>query len=310
MIISLTLNPALDKTLLVRQLKLGTVNRVVQSQLDPGGKGINVSRVLHRLGRATIAFGFLAGNIGAIASRALDEEGVAHRFAWVTGETRLNVIVVDEAGGQSTNLYDEGPTIDAKSREALLADVTCWLDSARVLVAAGSLPPGVPSDVYAHILREASRRGVRTILDADGETLRLGVVGRPDVIKPNTKEAEAMLGRPLPDVDAVVAAARELLASAPRAVVISMGSRGSICATPGRVIHALPPKVERRSTVGSGDSLVAGLAIALAEGKEIVDGLRLGTAAGAATAMTTGTALGTPEDIERLLPAVDLRDVA
>ncbi len=307
MIISLTLNPALDKTVFVPRLALGEVNRVARSQLDPGGKGINVSRVVHRLGRPTIAFGFLAGNLGAMMARALDDEGVAHRFVWVPGETRLDVVVVDEATGRGTKLYDRGPEIDRASLDALLADVSRWLTGCRVLVAAGSLPPGVPPDVYARILDEADRRGVRTILDADGETLRLGLAGRPHVIKPNVEEAEALLGRALPDHAAVVAAARELRNRGPRVVVISMGARGSICATEQALHHAVPAPVERRSTVGSGDSLVAGMAIALAEDLSVTEGLRLGTAAGAATAMTAGTQLGTAADIERLAPAVEIR---
>jgi 1-phosphofructokinase family hexose kinase len=308
-IISLTFNPAVDKTLFVPRLGLGTVNRVGHSQIDPGGKGINVSRVVHRLGRPTIAFGFLAGNLGAIVTRALDEEGVAHRFAWVAGETRLDVVVVDEASGTSTNLYDRGPEVDAASLDRLLADVGRWLPAARVLVAAGSLPPGVLPDVYARLLAEASRAGVHTILDADGETLRRGLAGRPSLIKPNVEEAEALLGRRLPDMAAIVVAARELLARGPRAVVVSMGRRGSICATAERVLHAIPPQVERHSTVGSGDSLVAGLAIALAEEGDIADALRLGTAAGAATAMNQGTQLGTRDDIERLAPGVEVREL-
>jgi 1-phosphofructokinase family hexose kinase len=306
-IVSLTLNPAVDKTVTVRRLALGAVNRIDRSQLDPGGKGINVSRVVHRLGHPTIAFGFLGGSLGSIVTRALDEEGVAHRFAWVRGETRLDVIVVDDDTGTSTNLYDRGPEIDAASQGALLADVGRWLAASRVLVVAGSLPPGVPTDVYASLLGEAARRGVHTILDADGETLRRGLAGRPTLIKPNVEEAEALLGRRLPDRDAIVAAARELLERGPRAVVVSMGAAGSVCATAGRVLHAVPPRVERRSTVGSGDSLVAGLAIALATGDDLAAGIRLGTAAGAATAMTPGTQLGTREETEGLLAGVEVR---
>jgi 1-phosphofructokinase family hexose kinase len=309
MILSLTFNPAVDKTLFVSRLALGRVNRVGHSQIDPGGKGINVSRVVHRLDRPTIAFGFLAGNLGTIIARALDEEGVAHRFAWVGGETRLDVIVVDEATDTSTNLYDGGPEIDAGSLDRLLADVGRWLPGARVLVAAGSLPPGVPHDVYARLFADAARLGVHTVLDADGDTLRRGLAARPSLIKPNVEEAEALLGRRLPDTQAIVWAARELLAQGPRAVVVSMGSRGSICATAERTLHAIPPPVERHSTVGSGDSLVAGLAIALASGWDIVEGLRIGTAAGAATAMIHGTQLGTREDTERLAPAVEMRDL-
>lgn len=310
MILSLTPNPAVDKTLQLRGVTLGVVNRVQSSQLDPGGKGINVSRVVHRLGRATVAFGFLAGRLGGMVAHGLDEEGVAHRFVWVPGETRLDVIVVDHATGVSTKLYDRGPDVPLDALADLRADVRTWLTPGRVLVVAGSLPPGVPTGVYADLLADAARAGVPTILDADGETLRRGIAGRPTVIKPNVTEAEALLGRPLPDMVAVVRAARELADGGIGAVVISMGERGSICATGGRVLHVVPPSVERVSTVGSGDSLVAGIAIALAEGRELGEGLRLGTAAGAATAMSPGTHLGERADVDRLLPAVEVRDLS
>jgi 6-phosphofructokinase 2 len=220
------------------------------------------------------------------------------------------VVVVDEAGKTSTNLYDRGPRIDPAGLDRLLADVARWLSAARVLVVAGSLPPGVPHDVYVRLLADAARLGVHTILDADGDTLRQGLAGQPYLIKPNVEEAEGLLGRRLRDMPAVVAAARDLLGRGPRVVVISMGARGSICAIGERVLHAIPPAVERRSTVGSGDSLVAGLAIALATGGDVTDGLRLGTAAGAATAMAQGTQLGKPDDIERLRAAVEVRELA
>jgi 1-phosphofructokinase family hexose kinase len=309
MILSLTLNPAVDKTVFVRELVPGAVNRASRSVLDPGGKGINVSRVVHRLGQPTIAFGFLAGNLGAIIARALDDEGVAHRFAWVAGETRLDVVVVDESRGTSLKLWDCGPRIARADLEALLADVRRWLPATRVLVVAGSVPPGVPRDVYARLVDDARTHGVRTILDADGETLRLGLSARPSLIKPNVAEAETLLGRRLPDVTSVAEAARELLGRGPEAVVVSMGSRGAICASAAGVALAVPPPVQRRSTVGSGDSLVAGLAIGLASGWPLVDGLRLGTAAGAATAETQGTELGRTEEIEALEANVEIRSL-
>ena len=307
MIVSLTLNPAVDKTVFVDGLTSTDVNRVSRSLLDPGGKGINVSRVVHRLGEPTIAFGFLAGNLGAIVSRALDDEGVVHRFAWVPGETRLDVVVVDERAGKTLKLWDRGPHVAGAALDGLLADVRRWLRAGSVLVVAGSAPPGVPADVYASLVAEGRRLGVKTILDADGATLRSALAARPSVIKPNVAEAEALLERRLPDVPSVVAAARELRTRGPDAVVVSMGSRGSVCATADGALLAVPPPVQRRSTVGSGDSLVAGLAIGLANGWPIADGLRLGTAAGAATAITEGTELGRPDDVDAMKPGVELR---
>jgi 1-phosphofructokinase family hexose kinase len=308
-IITVTPNPAVDQTLFVNRLQVDGINRYVESQLDPAGKGINVSRVAHRLGWPTIAFAFLAGEIGVIAQRALDKEGVPHHFVPVAGQSRLNVTVVDKGDKTSTSFYGPGPPVPPDRLSILDGLLRFWLRAGRVLVLAGSLPPSVPSELHAGYIRLARSEGVISILDADDESFRLGVEAGPSVIKPNREEAERLLGRSLNDRSAVVAGARELVARGVPMVVISLGPQGAICASGQGVWLATPPEVERRSTVGSGDSLVAGIAVALARGEDIVEGLRLGTAAGAATAMTPGTALGTEEEILALLPQVRVEKV-
>ncbi|MBI4494480.1 MAG: 1-phosphofructokinase [Chloroflexi bacterium] len=310
MIITLTLNPAADKTIVVRDLAVGQLHRVRESHLDPAGKGINVARLVDRLGCPSIAFGFLAGEIGTLINRALLEEGVQNHFLLLPGQTRLNVTIFDEATGAGTSFWDRGPEVDVEHLNSLEHDIQPWLGTCRVLVLAGSLLPGAREDIYAHYIELARARGVQTILDTDGEPLRLGIQARPTLIKPNLAEAERLVGRSLPDVPSVVQAARDILARGVDVVVISMGARGAICAQGERVWHAIPPTVKRRSTVGSGDSLVAGLAVSMDCGQDIVEGLRLGTAAGAATALVPGTALGTPAEITRLLPQVRIEPFA
>lgn len=309
MIITVTPNPAVDQTLFVDRLDVSDVNRFHTSQLDPAGKGINVSRIVHRLGWPTIAFGFLAGEIGLIAEHALNAEGVQHHFVQVPGQTRLNITAVGEVDGKAMSFYGPGPAVAPEYLDTLHGMIEFWLPAGRVLVLAGSLPPGAPTELHAGYIRLATEKGVKAILDADGEPFRLGIEAMPYLIKPNVQEAERLLGRSLPDLAAVVDAARELSAGGIAVVVISMGAEGVVCAEGDRVWRAIPPKVQRRSTVGSGDSLVAGLAVALARGEPIEDGLRLGTAAGAATAMTPGTALGTAEEIRSLLPQVRIEAV-
>lgn len=309
MILTLTLNPAVDHTVVVDRLRIGDVNRFRQPQLDPAGKGINASRMAHRLGWPTIAFGFLAGEIGLIVEKALDSEGIQRHFVRVGGQTRINTTVVEAATGNATGFYGPGPTVDPKHLETLEGLLRFWLPASRVLVLAGSLPPGVPEDTYATFVRLARTFGVKTILDAAGAPLRLGVDAGPDLIKPNVAEAEGLLGRRLPDLAAVVAGAREIAARGVGAVVISMGGEGAVCVQGTRAWRAIPPRIEPRSTVGSGDSLVAGMAIALARGDDLADGLRLGTAAGAATAMTPGTSLGSAEDVATLLPHVQIEEI-
>ncbi|MCG3135132.1 MAG: Tagatose-6-phosphate kinase [Planctomycetes bacterium] len=310
MIVTLTPNPALDKTLLVAALRHGAVNRARESHLDPGGKGVNAARVVHRLGRPAVALVVAGGAVGKLLLRELHDEGVTHEAVWVPEETRLNVIVVDEATGESTRVWDRGAPVPPSVLSAIGGMRDRHLDQATVLVCAGTLPPGVPDDWYAECIEAAHERGVRTILDSDGESFRAGLAAEPSVIKPNAREAEYVLGRRLVDEKDVIAGAVELLRRGPEAVVISMGGSGSVLATEDGVVRAIPPTVDRKSAVGSGDSLVAGLAIALHEHMHLSEGLRIGTAAGAATAMTVGTQLGTREEIDALLPSVRMERVA
>ncbi|HVC35101.1 MAG TPA: 1-phosphofructokinase [Chloroflexota bacterium] len=310
MIVTLTLNPAVDKTIRMPQIATGEVNRVQESLLDPGGKGINVTRLADRLGWPSIAFGFLGGEIGEIVERSLQKEGVQSHFVQVPGQTRLNVTIFDESTGRGTSFYDRGPEVSIERINHLTAQVRPWLLVKPVLVLAGSLPLGAPDDVYADYIALAHSAGAKTMLDTTGEPLRLGVRSHPYLVKPNVAEAEQLVGRPLTDLSSVVGAAQEIHAMGAAVVVISMGAQGAICLQDDTVWHAIPPRIVRRSTVGSGDSMVAGLAISIARGEDISTGLRLGTAAGAATAMVPGTALGDAADIARLMPQVRVTRLA
>jgi 1-phosphofructokinase len=309
MIITLTLNPAVDLTTVVHHLDVGEINRYREPQLDPAGKGINVARMAHRLGWPAIAFGFLAGDIGSLIPKALAAEGIPSQFVYVAGQTRLNVAIIDEAYREATSLRGPGPVVTPEYRRELDGLLRFWLPSGRVLVLAGNLPPGVADDTYARYIELANTAGVKTILDTDGEPLRLGIAARPSCIKPNLAEAERLLGYALPDLKTVVRGAKELARHGIAIVVISMGSDGAVCVHGEQAWRAIPPSVKRKSTVGSGDSLVAGLAVALARDEPVVEGLRLGTAAGAATAATPGTAQGTAAEVEALLPRVRLEDI-
>ena len=309
MIITLTLNPAVDQTMVVSEVTLGEVNRVREVYLDPAGKGINVSRMVHRLGWPTIAFGFLAGEIGLLAEKALDNEGVQYHFVHVPGQTRLNVALIDESTGVLTNYNGRGLRVDEESVARLDEVLTFWLQAGSVLVLAGSLPRGMPEDTYARYIELAKAAGSKTILDADGDPLRLGLEAEPTLIKPNRPEAQRLLGRQLPDLEAVTAAARELAATRSTIVIISMGGNGAVYATKDGAWLAVPPEIELNSSVGSGDALVAGLAVALAGDRPLVEGLREGTAAGAATAQTAGTTPGSKEEVARLLPQVQIKEL-
>jgi len=309
MILSLTPNPAVDKTLQVRPLRIGDVNRSVSSDLDPGGKGINVSRVVHRLGGATVAVGVLGGHIGSLLQRALHDEGVPFEFVWIDEETRLNVIIHDQTTGAGTRVWDRGPVADSGCVERISDLLDRRLGDATVFATTGSLLRGMPADFHAQWIARAKARGVKTILDADGPGLEAGLPAGPDLIKPNVHEAEGLLGRSLATEDDVVGAALELCEMGAGSVVISRGGKGSILATRGRVFRAVPPEIDLHSTVGSGDSMVAGLAMALSKNEPLEEGLRVGTAAGAATATTVGTSLASAAEVRELVPDVQLDEI-
>lgn len=303
MILTVTPNPALDQTMFLEHFRTGSVNRARATHLDPAGKGVNASRVVHRLGWPTIAFGFLAGETGRIVQTTLDEEGVQRHFVVIPGRTRVNITVFAD-DGEATSVYGPGPSVGPEQLALLTELLSFWLQAGRVLVLAGSLPPGAPNDWYATLIRRARGAGVKTILDTHGAALRLGIEARPDVIKPNVAEAGELLDRKLAEVESVVMGARELAGQTGGIVVVSMGADGAVCVSEDRGWRVFPPEVRLQSTVGSGDSFVAGVAVALARGDDLEVGLRLGAAAGAATAGSSGTSLGTAEAVTQLLPQV------
>ena len=296
---TVTLNPAVDEAIAVERLALGSINRCELDAVDPGGKGINAGRVIHRLGRPTLLLGFVAGVTGAYLRAALDREGVPHAFESIAGLTRINVMLLERANGRRTRMYLPGASVTATQLQRL-RDALDDAPSGSLVVLGGSLPPGVPGNFYAATITRLRERGVRCILDTSGTALEQALPARPLLIKPSLDEAEQVLGRSLPDTDAVIEAARELQRRGAENVVISRGESSTIALADDGLWEARPPEIAACSTVGSGDSMVAGLAIAMNEGMSFPEALRLGTAAGAATAMTTGTQLGDAREIERL----------
>lgn len=309
MIVTVTLNPAVDETLTVHQLLLGETNRIKETNIDPGGKGLNVARVIKRLGRPAVAITLVGGETGQFIKNRLEREGVEMDLVEISGETRVNISILDESAGIQTNLNHEGPRVDAAELHRTEAKVAEWLPEAVLIVLGGSLPPGAPSDTYARLIRWARQSDVRAILDTSGDVLSEGVCAQPYMIKPNVREAEYLLGRKLQTDDEIVEGSQELLNLGIEIVVVSMGVRGAIAVSREGVWKAIPPKVSKESTLGAGDSMVAGLAIGTSEHSGLADSLALATAAATATVMTPGTELCRPEDVQDLLPRVQVEQL-
>jgi 1-phosphofructokinase family hexose kinase len=305
-ITSVTLNPAVDEAISLDEIALGELNRCDLDAVDPGGKGLNASRVVARLGRRTRALGFVAGVTGELIRARLDAEGVPHAFDDVSGLTRINVMVLERVRARRTRLYLPGPQMDAADVARLRARLeTCA--AGETVIIGGSVPPGLDAGVYGDLVCWLRSRGVRTVVDAAGAALERALAARPELIKPNVEEAIALLGRPLANDDDVLDAARSLRALGAARVVISQGAHGAIGVDETGAWKVRAPAILVRTTVGAGDSMVAGLAIALDEGRGLAEGLRLGTAAGTATCAVPGTQLGSREEIERLLPGITVR---
>ncbi len=287
MIVSVTLNPCVDRVVFVPGLRVGDTNRVERVETDAGGKGVNLSRVVAELGGRTIATGFLGGGTGAQIRHVLHSQGVHNSFVEAAGATRVNTSI-ESGDGPPTTLNEAGPTISEEEWHRLLAHCENLFHRADWVALGGSLPPGVPPDAFRTLGELARREGCRVLLDADGEAMRLGVQMRPDLIKPNLREAERLLGTALPDRSAAVSAARDLRSMAEN-VIVSMGKDGAALATADGAWLGRSPQVESRSTIGSGDSMLGALLWALGEGSDWPEALRWGLAAGAATATTDGS---------------------
>ena len=310
MIITVTLNPTLDKTLSVPALRPGEVHRARFLRQDIGGKGINVSRALRALGVASIPIGFLGGATGRAMRDGLTAAGYDARFVEVPGETRQNLTLLDESTGVYTKINEPGPTISVEHIAALHALVDELASPGDLWALCGSLPPGAPGDLYADLIAAVQARGARAILDTSETALRLGLAARPAGIKPNSEEAAQALDQAVSSDEEHVAAVRglcELLAPAtPPAPVVCLtrGARGLLLASGGKLVMAEPPPVAARSPIGAGDATLAGLLWALLDGCDPTEMARRAVACGTATAMQEGTGVGPRALVDELRPQV------
>ena len=297
MIYTVTFNPSIDYILRAPTIEWGEVNRTKGEELLYGGKGINVSVILQRLGMSTVALGFVGGFVGEALCKMVQEAGVDSDFIPLKeGNTRINVKLWTEDGAV-TEMNAQGPVIDGEAMEIFYRKIS-RLSEEDTLVLAGSVPDSLPKDIYRQILERISGHGVRTVVDATGDLL-LGVLAyRPFLIKPNRAELADVVGRPLPDDASVEAAARELQDKGARNVLVSLGGDGALLLDEEGMVHRAPSLCKQvQYTVGAGDSMVAGFLAGIDRGYEYA--LQLASAAGSATAGSKG--LATKEEIEELL---------
>jgi 6-phosphofructokinase 2 len=300
-IITLTINPALDVSTSTERVMPEHKMRCGPNRLDPGGGGVNVSRVIQRLGGQSTAIYALGGPTGHAYRQLLEQEGIVGRAIPIAGSTRENITIDELSTGKQFRFVLQGPEIaDAEWRAAVEA-TTSAAKSGGYVVASGSLAPGVPDDFYARVTRAAHEHGARVVVDASGEALAAALDEGVYLIKPSGRELGELVGSTLTTIEERIAAAEELVARGRVEVVaLTLGGDGAALATADGTVFLTPPAITVHSTVGAGDSFLAGMVLRLAEGRELVEAFRAGVACGAATAMTTATELCHRVDVERL----------
>jgi 6-phosphofructokinase 2 len=300
-IVTLTVNPALDVSTATEHVSPGHKMRCTTTELGPGGGGVNVSRVVQRLGGQSIAVYAVGGPTGEAYRRLLDAEGIVSRVVRIAGSTRESFTVDERSTQEQFRFVLEGPRLLEPEWQECLAAAESLMTPGGILVASGSLPPGVPDDFYARLARAAKAAGVDCVVDASGLALRQALEEGVALIKPSLRELGELAGRVLDSPQQQVQAAQQLVASGgARIVALTLGADGAILVTADEVLRLASPNVEVRSTVGAGDSFLAALVLRLAQGRSTAEAFRAAVAAGSATAMTPASELCTRQDAERL----------
>lgn len=312
MIVTVTVNPAMDKTAEIDCLRPRALNRLAGVVIDVGGKGINVSKTIAALGRQSVACGFLAGQTGqSIRQTLLDWPGGGIRpdFLPVAGETRTNLKLV-EPGGELTELNEQGPAITPADLDALTARLESLAAPGTLFVVAGSVGPGVPPEFYRDLTLRLKRKGAKVFVDADGPLFAHALEALPHIIKPNAFELAQYFGLDhTPDEQELVGLGRTLAGRGVELVCISMGGQGACFVQGDRAWRAPALEVTPRSSVGAGDAMVAAIACGLDEGLPLEDCLRLGMAVSAGAVTTRGTCPPDRATVEALLPLVRLTEL-
>ncbi|MBR6786345.1 MAG: 1-phosphofructokinase [Clostridia bacterium] len=310
MIFTVTLNPAIDKTVVIPSFRVDTVNRIGQMRIDVGGKGINVSKCFRNLGLDSTAAAFLGGAGGVQSLELMKEAGLKPLIVDVPGgNTRTNLKIIDPELHQNTDINEPGPQVDEALMLKLRNAIAEQMQPGDVVILAGSLPKGADIATYRDWAAFFKEHGARVFLDADGESLRLGLEAAPYMVKPNNEELARLLGKPLDTVEDLIAAGKELLAKGIEDVVISMGGDGALFVTDDKVVRAHPLKVPVRSTVGAGDSMVAALAYGFDQKLTREQTIKLSIAISAASVMCDGTQAPDPETIKELYEKVIIEEV-
>jgi 1-phosphofructokinase/tagatose 6-phosphate kinase len=314
MIITVTLNAAIDKTLAVPNFRLGRRHRAVEQTAMAGGKGVNVARALKTLKMPVIATGVAGGPTGTRIIEQLTEEAILNDFVRIREESRTSTAVVDPTTGEQTEINERGPAVSSGELDLFVDKLLYLAKGAHVCVFSGSLPRGVPDDLYARLITEINAMGCLTVLDSEGEALRVGTRAEPTVVTPNEPEAEELVGHEFSDAEDRPAAVREVVELGAREAIMTLptgciGLLGGGAGGSERVLLSAsidPGVVEARSTVGSGDAFLAGYVAARYGNSDPEHCLRYAVGCGAESIQHFGAGVLDPREVDRLLPDVQV----
>jgi 1-phosphofructokinase/tagatose 6-phosphate kinase len=307
MIITVTLNAALDKTLEVPSFTPGRRHRTVDQTTMAGGKGVNIARAIKRLGQPVIATGLVGGSTGTRIVEALNDEAILNGFVRIREESRTNTAVLDPTTGLHTEINERGPAVSSMELELFREKLLYLAKGASICVFAGTLPRGMDPDVYSGLIREVRRLGVVTMIDTEGEPLRLAMRAEPDVVSPNELEGEELVGHEFNDVDDRAQAVADMtrLGAAEAIMTVPDGCYAQVIDGAGSAVYRVQvDEQEARSSIGSGDAFLAGYVAARYAGRPTVDCLRFGVACGAESTQHFGAGIIDPTRVDKLLSEV------
>ena len=312
MILTVTLNAALDKTLEVPNFRPGRRHRTVDQTTMPGGKGVNIARAIKRLGQPVIATGLAGGATGTRIVEALTGESILADFVRTREESRTNTAVLDPTSGLQTEINERGPAVTTAELELFRDKLLYLAKGASICVFAGSLPRGVDPDVYGRLIRDVRKLGVEAIVDTDGEPLKFAVRAEPDVASPNELEAEELVGHEFNDDDDRARAVIEIVRIGAREALMTVpdGCWARVIVDGAAEIHRLRiEEQEARSSIGSGDAFLAGYVASRYSGRPPLDALRFGVACGAESTQHFGAGMIDPGKVEKLFAEVSVERV-
>ncbi|NNJ30404.1 1-phosphofructokinase [Lacrimispora defluvii] len=309
MIVTVTMNPAIDKTVDIGKFERGDLNRIKRVEIDAGGKGINVSKTIRELGGESIATGFVGGTSGTIIKQVLTDLGLRTDFVEVKGETRTNLKVVEETG-EVTELNEPGPEVTKEQLNDLLTRLEGYANPDTLFVLAGSIPAGIPTDIYRKITEQVHQKGAKVLLDADGVLFSESLKGKPDMLKPNRSELERYYQMDYrASEQELVSMGEKLLNQGVSMAAISLGQMGAIFLTKEKRYRCPGLRVKAHSTVGAGDALVAAMAYSWDEKLPLETCIRLCMGASAGAVTSIGTKPPKRSLVDELVEQVELLEI-